>query len=171
MVAGSAEQHECSLETIHSCHLAKAAAQTNSGNNWSVLARLAVRPIRPAAACPEPRVKRAFPEGLLASPVFTRVSGQLAGKCPIDKGYRSDRAGTPKRHGLQADESLRSAASGRLVSNSYLWRTASRRNKAQRRAIRRVDAGCTPAARVKHHRPKHNCREQIPATTPASQPA
>ena len=50
------------------------------------------RSIQPLTACPEPRVKRAFPEGLPASPVFTGVPGRPAGKCPIDKGYRSGSA-------------------------------------------------------------------------------
>ena len=38
--------------------------------------------------CPEPRVKRASPKGLPASPLFTRVSGLPARKRPIDAGFR-----------------------------------------------------------------------------------
>ena len=96
---------------MHACpktirrHLTKASAKTHPKNNRRVLAHLAVRPIQPLTTCPEPHVKRAFPEGLPASPLFTRVSGQpirkptiylgswpAAGKRPIDKGYRSGSA-------------------------------------------------------------------------------
>ena len=50
--------------------------------------------------CPKPRVKRAFPKGLPASPLFTRVSGLPARKRPIDVGLRAvnldNRASHPK---------------------------------------------------------------------------
>ena len=55
-------------------------------------------------ACPAARVKRASPEGLPASPMFTRVSSLPTGKCPIDKGYRSGWAETPKRHGIRKED-------------------------------------------------------------------
>ena len=58
---------------------------------------------------------RAFQICLSASPMFTGTSGRSARKCPIDKGYRSDRAEMPKRRGVQADESLRSAAAVGLM--------------------------------------------------------
>ncbi len=38
--------------------------------------------------CPEPRVKRAFPKTLSASPVFTGFSREPARKRPIDAGWR-----------------------------------------------------------------------------------
>ena len=37
----------------------------------------------------------------------------------MGKGFRSDWAETPKRRGLQADESLRSAAAGRLMPDPF----------------------------------------------------
>ena len=68
-------------------------------------------------ACPAARVKRASPEGLPASPMFTRVLGMPIGKSSIywhprlpvrkrltDKGSRSDRAETPKRHGIRKED-------------------------------------------------------------------
>ena len=94
--------------------------------------------------CPAARVKRAFPEGLPASPVFTwasdlsigkpgiyghprfaclrahclraspaglssispftRVSGQLAGKWPMDKGCRGGPDEMPKRRGIRKED-------------------------------------------------------------------
>ena len=68
--------------------------------------------------CPAARVKRAFPEGPPASLMFMGTSGLPAGRCPIDKGYRSGSAEMPKRRGLQADESLRSAAAGLCLIHS-----------------------------------------------------
>ena len=55
------------------------------------------RSIQPLTTCPEPRVKRAFPEGLPASPVFTRVSGRPIYKLSI---YGRPRFAYPKTHYL-----------------------------------------------------------------------
>ena len=94
-----------------------------------------------------------------ASPVFTGTSGLPAGKWPMDKGCRGGPAETPKRRGVQADGSLRSAAAGRLVPDHI--------------------SGAPPAARVKHHRLNNSRRQSqthhapvtISATMPAPNPA
>ena len=76
-----------------------------------------------------------FPACLPATPLFTGASGLPAGKCPMDKGCRGDRAETPKRRGVQADGSFRSAAAGGLMPAPYgrqrfrLGNAAFRQNK------------------------------------------
>mgnify|MGYP001678825777 CR=1 FL=1 len=75
-------------------------------------------------------------------------------QCPMDKGCKDDRAETPKRRGVQADGSLRSAT-GRLVPDQIF--------------------GAPPAAWEKHHR-LDNSRQQsqtqhAPVTMSATMPA
>ena len=63
-------------------------------------------------AYPQAQYLRASQICLSASPLFTGAPSQPIRKCPIDKGSRSNQSETPKRRGIQADESLRSAAAG-----------------------------------------------------------
>ena len=51
--------------------------------------------------------------------MFTGTSSLPARKCPIDKGFRGNRAETPKRRGAQADGSFHSAAAGRRMPDPY----------------------------------------------------
>ena len=48
----------------------------------------------------QPHCFLVFPGDLSASPLFTWASSMHAGKRPIDKGCRSNRAGMPKRRGV-----------------------------------------------------------------------
>ena len=64
---------------------------------------------------------------LPASPLFTGAPSRPIRKRPINKGCRSDRAETPKRRGLQADESLRSAVPSQSDQSSQPRLTAGTR--------------------------------------------
>ena len=58
-------------------------------------------PIQPLTTCPEPHVKRTFPEGLPASPVFTRVSEWPIRKPTIYGGSRPTCRQMPNWRGIQ----------------------------------------------------------------------